>query len=34
MQYEFAQLNPVQRQVLDVLGLPGPAEIFGPFSAD
>ncbi len=34
IQYEFAQLNPVQRQVLDVLGLPGPAEIFGAFSTD
>jgi len=34
MQYQFAQLNPVQQQILDVLGLPGPAEFFGSFTAD
>ena len=34
MQYQFAQLNPVQQQILDVLGLPGPAELFGSFTAD
>lgn len=34
MQYQFAQLNPVQQQILDVLGLPGPAELFGQFTPD
>jgi hypothetical protein len=27
--YQFAKLDSVQQQILDVLGLPGPAEIFG-----
>jgi len=32
--YQFAQLNPVQQQILDVLGLPSPTELFGSFTAD
>jgi transposase len=34
MQYQFAQLSSVQQQILDVLGLPGPAELFGQFTPD
>lgn len=29
---QFARLNDVQQQILDVLGLPSPAEVFGPLA--
>jgi hypothetical protein len=29
IRHQFAKLDPVQQQILDVLGFPQPAEIFG-----
>jgi transposase len=34
VQYQFAHLNPIQQQILDVLGLPSPTELFGSFTPD
>jgi transposase len=34
VQHQFAQLSSVQQQILDVLGLPSPAELFGQFTPD